>query len=102
MAFIPNPDIPEATTEQVWQQFRLWRKYELEWSDATQVADNPTELKAAWAMYRQALRDAPTEYDDPRNMDLPPRPYGEVVSYSYSWVDAQGQAISEVTSEDEQ
>lgn len=55
-----NPMYPDATNEQKWEQIRLWRNAQLTGSDWTQVADAPVD-KAAWATYRQALRDLPNQ-----------------------------------------
>ena len=60
MAFTFNPDFPDATNEQKWEQLRLWRNAKLVASDWTQVADAPVD-KSAWATYRQALRDLPAQ-----------------------------------------
>jgi hypothetical protein len=53
-----NADFPNATDEQKREQVRLWRNSELARTDWTQVADAPVNA-AAWATYRQALRDLP-------------------------------------------
>jgi hypothetical protein len=60
MAFTFHPDFPDATNEQKWEQIRLWRNAQLIGSDWTQVEDSPVD-KAAWATYRQALRDLPAQ-----------------------------------------
>jgi hypothetical protein len=60
MTFIFNPLFEDATDEQKWEQIKLWRNSELAKSDWTQVADSPAD-KAAWATYRQALRDLPAQ-----------------------------------------
>jgi hypothetical protein len=60
MAFTFHPDFPDATNEQKWEQIRLWRNAQLINSDWTQVEDSPVN-KAAWATYRQALRDLPSQ-----------------------------------------
>jgi len=57
-----NPDFPDATNDQKLEQVRLWRNYELARTDWTQVADAPVDA-AAWAAYRQALRDLPDTID---------------------------------------
>jgi hypothetical protein len=54
--FIPNPQFPNATNEQLWEQIRLWRNAQLAASDWTQLPDAPVDA-AAWAIYRQQLRD---------------------------------------------
>lgn len=60
MTFQFNAQFPDATNEQKWEQIKLWRNAELARTDWTQIADAPTD-KAAWATYRQALRDLPAE-----------------------------------------
>jgi hypothetical protein len=55
-----NPMYPDATNEQKWEQIKLWRNAQLATSDWTQLPDAPAD-KAAWATYRQALRDLPAQ-----------------------------------------
>jgi hypothetical protein len=57
-----HPEYPDATDDQKMEQIRLWRNYELARTDWTQVADAPVDV-AAWAAYRQALRDLPDTID---------------------------------------
>jgi hypothetical protein len=54
-------------------RLRHWRNTELARTDWTQVADAPVN-QAAWATYRQALRDLPASNADPRKIDLPVAP----------------------------
>jgi hypothetical protein len=54
-------------------RMRYWRDTELVRTDWTQVADAPVD-QAAWASYRQALRDLPASNSDPRKIDLPVAP----------------------------
>jgi hypothetical protein len=54
-------------------RLRNWRNDQLARTDWTQVADAPVN-QAAWATYRQALRDLPASNDDPREIDLPVAP----------------------------
>lgn len=54
--FTANPLFPEATDRQLWDQIRLWRNAQLAATDWTQLPDAPVDA-AAWAAYRQALRD---------------------------------------------
>ena len=54
-----NPDFPDATDLQKIDQVRLWRNVQLAQTDWTQVADAPVDA-AAWATYRQQLRDLPS------------------------------------------
>jgi hypothetical protein len=60
MNFDFNPRFPDATNEQKWEQIKLWRNGELNRTDWTQLTDAPVD-KAAWATYRQALRDLPAQ-----------------------------------------
>lgn len=60
MTFTFNPMFPDATNEQKWKQIKLWRNAELAATDWTQLPDAPAD-KAAWATYRQALRDLPAQ-----------------------------------------
>jgi hypothetical protein len=57
--FVFSPAFPDATDDQKLRQVRLWRNSELARTDWTQVADAPVDA-AAWAVYRQALRDLPS------------------------------------------
>lgn len=54
-------------------RMRHWRNTELARTDFTQVADAPVD-KAAWATYRQALRDLPASNVNPRLIELPNEP----------------------------
>ena len=60
MTFTFNPMIENATDEQKWNQIRVWRNHQLARTDWTQLSDSPLD-KAAWAIYRQALRDLPAQ-----------------------------------------
>ena len=60
MTFQFKAEFPDATNEQKWEQIKLWRNAELARTDWTQVEDSPVD-KAAWAAYRQALRDLPAQ-----------------------------------------
>ena len=54
-------------------RLRHWRDTELTRTDWTQITDSTAD-KAAWAKYRQALRDLPASNSDPRKIDLPVAP----------------------------
>ena len=73
MIFEINRMFPNATDEQKWEQFRLWRSIELSRTDWTQLEDAPAD-KAAWAIYRQALRDLPETVVDVFNPIWPSKP----------------------------
>jgi len=56
-----------------WDDIRAERDALLAASDWTQVADVPVDA-AAWATYRQALRDIPQDYDSPDDVVWPEAP----------------------------
>jgi hypothetical protein len=60
MTFQFHPAFPDATNDQKWEQIKLWRNAKLAQSDWTQLSDAPVD-QAAWATYRQALRDLPAQ-----------------------------------------
>jgi hypothetical protein len=66
--FIAPPE-PVPTVEEV----RTERDRLLKASDWTQVADAPVD-QAAWAEYRQALRDVPEQEGFPENVVWPTKP----------------------------
>lgn len=61
------------TVAQQWGVVRQTRDELLSKSDWTQLPDAPDESKAAWATYRQALRDI-TNQPDPTDIEWPVRP----------------------------
>jgi hypothetical protein len=63
----------EVSDQIYLERLRYWRNGELARTDWTQVADAPVD-QAAWATYRQALRDLPASNTDPRKIDLPVAP----------------------------
>lgn len=65
----------DAATEQQWSSIRTTRNQKLADCDWTQLPDAPVDA-AAWATYRQALRDI-TDQPDPFNIVWPTKP-GEV------------------------
>lgn len=71
--FTFNPMFPDATNEQKWDQIRNWRNFELAKSDWTQIDDSPAD-KAAWATYRQALRDLPAQGGSADEAEFPTAP----------------------------
>jgi hypothetical protein len=73
MTFQFNPIYPDATDAQKWEQIRLWRDAELAKSDWTQLSDSPV-AKAAWATYRQALRDLPAQGGKAEEASFPSKP----------------------------
>lgn len=75
MAFTFHPDFPDATNEQKWEQIKLWRNAQLVASDWTQTLDAPVD-KAAWATYRQALRDLPAQGGTADEAVFPTQPGG--------------------------
>jgi len=71
--FTFNPEYPDATNSQKWEQIRLWRNAELSRTDWTQIADSTAD-KAAWATYRQALRDLPAQDESADEIVFPELP----------------------------
>jgi hypothetical protein len=67
--------LADDPTDKLFKRIRKWRDAELVKSDWTQVEDAPVD-KAAWATYRQALRDLPASNADPRQIELPAQPGG--------------------------
>lgn len=65
--------IGKPTSEALSAQARLQRDALLTRSDWTQIADAPVD-KAAWATYRQALRDITIQAGFPENIDWPVSP----------------------------
>jgi len=63
----------EVTDALYLTRLRHWRNTELARTDWTQVSDAPVD-QAAWATYRQALRDLPSSNADPRKIELPTAP----------------------------
>ena len=59
--------------EKQFEHFRQQRNKLLVASDWTQVADAPVD-QAAWAVYRQALRDLPAKTADFPNVTWPVAP----------------------------
>jgi len=57
----------------LWARIRHQRNQLLLACDWTQVADSTAD-KAAWATYRQALRDLPTKNADPKKIKFPTQP----------------------------
>lgn len=61
------------TTEEKAERQRVKRNSELELSDWTQVSDAPVD-QAAWATYRQALRDVSQQEGFPNTVVWPTEP----------------------------
>jgi hypothetical protein len=68
-------DETEIPNDWYFERLRLWRNAQLQASDWTQVADAACD-KAAWAEYRQALRDLPNQSTNPSDLDFPIKPGG--------------------------
>lgn len=73
-------DAPDIASEaearelaEAWRQLRFRRSQLLTKTDWTQVPDSPADA-AAWAAYRQALRDLPQTTGDPRDVVWPVPP----------------------------
>ena len=64
-----NEEEVAVRTEQEWGEVRAHRNFRLSMCDWTQLPDAPVDA-AAWATYRQALRDITTQ-SDPFNIVWP-------------------------------
>jgi hypothetical protein len=73
MTFEFNPQFPDATNEQKWEQIKLWRNAQLLRSDWTMHTDAPTD-KVKWAAYRKALRDLPAQGGSADKAEFPNEP----------------------------
>ena len=71
--FIPAFLADNASDAEIFAAIRAWRDNKLEVSDWTQLPDAPVD-KAAWAAYRQELRDLPSQNEDPKLIVFPKRP----------------------------
>ena len=72
--FISNMGNDNDVSDEIYlARMRYWRNAELARTDWTQIADAPVD-QAAWASYRQALRDLPESNIDPRKIELPVAP----------------------------
>ena len=69
----PFENAEEVPNDYFFERFRLWRNAELVACDWTQVEDSTAD-KAAWAKYRQALRDLPASNKDPKKIKFPTKP----------------------------
>jgi hypothetical protein len=56
-----------------FERLRNWRNAELKACDWTQLPDAVCD-KAAWAIYREALRDLPNQATDPSKLVFPIKP----------------------------
>lgn len=73
-------DPEEIPAEWLWERMRIQRDLRLAACDWTQTADAPVD-KAAWAAYRQALRDFPATWEPSEIADFPnPPDYVEPVT----------------------
>ena len=68
-----DAEIEQVEIDFAWIEFRNIRNGLLKDSDWTQVPDAPVD-QAAWAAYRQQLRDLPDSTEDPRNPVWPTPP----------------------------
>lgn len=64
---------PQVKSDLAWEAVRGERHRRLAACDWTQVADAPVDA-AAWAAYRQQLRDIPQTFDDPDQVVWPEEP----------------------------
>lgn len=70
---VPIDVEPPSNSIDAWALLRIERNMKLAACDWTQVSDAPVD-QAAWAAYRQALRDLPASIDDPDDVIWPTPP----------------------------
>lgn len=68
-----SPLLQDLDLQQQFDHVRTVRNLELAATDWTQLPDAPCDRKA-WAEYRQALRDLPTQHADPKQLVWPDKP----------------------------
>ena len=73
MPVLKSEDEKQKPLANAWSDLKNHRNILLQSSDWTQVPDAPVD-QAAWAIYRQALRDLPSNTTDPRNPTWPTPP----------------------------
>lgn len=73
MWYLAEHETGDIPTEWVLERLRLRRDVLLRESDWTQTLDAPVD-QAAWAEYRQKLRDLPSSASDPRDVVWPDLP----------------------------
>ena len=64
------PHYPWKQPHISWAHLRRHRTSLLGWSDDKTTSDMPADIKAAWATYRQALRDIPVSFGDSFAVDI--------------------------------
>lgn len=69
-ALKPSEDVRQAEIARAWVLLRRRRDAMLSACDWTQVPDAPVD-HAAWAAYRQQLRDLPSQTTDPMDVTWP-------------------------------
>lgn len=76
MINIARPIDLTPTSETKWNELRQLRDHLLKESDWTQLPDASLDdsKKAAYAVYRQALRDLPQCHNDPFSINIPVAP----------------------------
>ena len=65
---------PAPSDDEIAAQVRAERNRLLAASDWTQLPDVPEAIRTAWAEYRQALRDAPSQEGFPHSVVWPEKP----------------------------
>jgi hypothetical protein len=73
VVLIPDETLEQEQIEKAWDDLRPDRNRRLQSTDWTQVADAPVD-SVEWALYRQDLRDLPSNTTDPRNPLWPTPP----------------------------
>ena len=67
--------VEDISDEELWNAIRIKRNRLLSESDWTMISDAPTSLNVGgWETYRQALRDLPSKFSNPKEVTWPDIP----------------------------
>ena len=67
--------VEDISDEELWNAIRIKRNRLLSESDWTMISDAPTSLNfGGWETYRQALRDLPSKFSNPKEVTWPDTP----------------------------
>ena len=67
--------VEDISDEELWNAIRIKRNRLLSESDWTMISDAPTSLNVGgWETYRQALRDLPSKFFNPKEVTWPDTP----------------------------
>lgn len=86
MQFTFNPNFPNATPEQKWSQFKLYRLAQMQlcdWTQSNDVSLSEQEVNQ-YREYRSFLKDAPNTFETVEDVQFPG--YVAVVDYNIVFI----------------